>query len=75
MKLSDILLLPKVWKRLVGDKLTLRGRRRLSIEMAERKRKIEALERIGLGNHAVENIYDPPLDPYRKKKDETDLQD
>lgn len=38
--------------------------------MAERERKMDALKRVGLGSHAVENIYPPPLDPYRKTDDE-----
>lgn len=76
MKLKDIMFLPAVWKRLVGNaRITKRGTRRIIETLAERERKIDALKRVGLERHAVENIYDPPLDPYRENDDERDLQD
>jgi len=74
MTLSDILHLPAVWSRLIGrrpittDSGLARSARKLLPQMAERERQMDALERVGLQAHAVENIYPPPLDPKSKKR-------
>jgi hypothetical protein len=66
--LIDILSLPAVWAKLIGkNRITARGTRRLQRQMFERKRKIEILERLGLGGHAAENLYPPPPPPDKEK--------
>lgn len=68
MTLDEILKLSSVWKRLLGNnRVTRRGTRRLQEQLAERKRKFVVLERLGLGKHAVENLYEPPVDPKEKR--------
>lgn len=67
MKLADILRIPSVWSRLLGNnRVTPRGTKRLQEQMAERKRKMVVLERLGLKEHAAENLYPPPPDPKDK---------
>ena len=67
--LQHILNDPRVRKRLrIVRRVTSRGTKRLREQMAERERLMDVLERVGLGRHAVENIYPPPLDPYEEDK-------
>lgn len=66
MKLIDIIDRPSIRKRLRGESLSAKGRRRLTEQMAERKRRIDNLERVGLKACDAGEIYDQPIDPNRK---------
>lgn len=68
---EDLIKRPFIRKRLIGDiKPTRSNLSRLTLQLAERARKIWILERLGFGHYAAENIY-----PQRKKDDDGNFQD
>lgn len=66
MRLADILTLPQVWRRLMGDRLTRRGLRRLTETMAARKQRFERADHLTRQPDATE-FYGPPIDPKERQ--------
>lgn len=58
MTLTDIL--PAIWHKLRPKPVSARANRRLIDDMAERERRMDRLERIGLQRIAVESLYNRP---------------
>lgn len=57
-RLADIL--PTIWHKLLPKPVSARANRRLINDMAEREQRMDRLERVGLGKHAAENLYNRP---------------